>query len=60
MKESILFITLTGNKDITTCTVGCSKEHPTRSYIRKNRAIALLRLLMQPLFAHLMSRLLIR
>jgi len=34
------------------CAVGASKDAPTHSYIRKNRAIALLRLLMQPLFAH--------
>ena len=35
-----------------TCTVGSSKDAPTSSSIRKIRAIALLRLLMHPHFAH--------
>ncbi len=41
-----------GNRKSSTCTVGCSKEPPTYSSIRKNRADALLRLLTQPFFAH--------
>jgi len=37
---------------IPNCTVGSSKDAPTSSSIRKIRAIALLRLLMHPHFAH--------